>query len=478
MNCAGSVRLSEGVERQPPSIYAIEGTAAHEVATRCVEKDVDPELFMDTVIQTDDMEQPIRVDEDMVEAASVVRDYVNRRKEEGYEVIGVEQRFDLAALNPPAPMFGRADVVLFRDNVPLQKVHDGVRMPKPSYLDVIDLKYGRGHVVEAENNPQGLYYAVGAVLATKKRVDYIRITIIQPRAAHPDGIIREWECSWEDLVAFRGELIEKALATQDPNAPLNPGYWCEFCPALAVCPAKHADAQALAENTFQALVPVEEEAPVSFPVPEALPLERLQEVLAAAPGIEDWFKAIRDYMRTLTEAGEETGYKLVAKRGRRLWRDSADAERFLRARLGDEAFTRKLRSVTQAEKALKEAGLNKQEIEALWEMRSSGTNLVPDADPRPAFEPNTQAAALFEPVDIEPAVPAPEPDAELTEAWKKENDPREEGEAIEIGTMFQVVLPDQTIYVEAETQQEARQIARETLGVDRLPNHTEVSLAD
>jgi hypothetical protein len=410
MNCPGSVRLSEGVPEQAPSFYAIEGTGAHEVTTRCVEKDVDPELFLDTIIQTDDMEQPVTVDEEMVEAASVVRDYVNRRKEEGYEVVGIEQRFDLAPLNPPAPMFGRADIVLFKPTTPLEKTLDGVRMPKPSYLEVVDLKYGRGHLVEAERNPQGLYYAVGAVLATKKRADYVRITIIQPRAAHPDGIIREWECSWQDLVDFRGELIERALATQDPDAPLSPGYWCDFCPALAVCPAKHDEAQELARNTFQALVPVEEEEPVTLPVPEALPLERLQEVLAAAPGIEDWFKAIRDHMRTLTEAGEETGYKLVAKRGRRVWNDAADAERFLRARLGDEAFTRKLRSVTQAEKALKEAGGHKGEIEGKWDMVSSGTNLVPNEDPRPAIEPSVEAAKLFEPVDPV-SLTAPEPDA-------------------------------------------------------------------
>jgi hypothetical protein len=474
MNCAGSVRLSEGVEREAPSIYAIEGTAAHEVATRCVEKDADPELFLDTVIQTDDMEQPIRVDEEMVEGAAVFKRHVEKRLEEGFEILGVETRFDLSDLNPPGPMFGRADLAMFKEREPLVKTLDGVRLPKPSILEVTDYKYGRGHVVEPEWNEQGLFYALGVVLATKKRADQVLITIVQPRAPHPEGIVRTWECSWQDLIDFKETLLEKARATQDPDSELVVGYWCDFCPALAVCPAKHEFAQEVARNTFQALVPVEEEEPVTLPVPEALPLERLQEVLAAAPGIEDWFKSIRNHMRTLTEAGEETGYKLVAKRGRRVWLDAADAERLLEARLGDEAFSRKLRSVTQAEKALKLAGGNKSEIEAMWEMRSSGTNLVPDEDPRPAIEPNVEAAKLFEPVDV--SMTAAPPDPVLTEAWKQENDPREEGEEVEVGPMYQVTVPGgETIYVEAADETEARQAAREALGLERLPNHTNVT---
>ncbi len=397
MGCPGSVRLSAQVPEGPTSRYAIEGTAAHEIAARCVEKDVDPDLFLDTILEIEG--ELVTVDEEMVEAAGVVRDVVNRRIEEGYELVGVEQRFDLAELNPPAPMYGTADVVLFKPAVPARKVRDGVTVPKPSYLDVIDLKYGRGVVVEALNNKQLMYYALGAILTVRKRADYVRLTIIQPRAGHPDGIVRDAEYSWQDVVDFKEELLAAARKTQEPGAELVMGPYCNFCPALAICPAQHAKAQETARNTFE-VVAVEQSQDL-FPVPEALNLEQLREVMDAAPAIQDWLRAVQRHVHTLTEAGEDTGYKLVAKRGRRLWNDEAEAERFLRSIVGDDAFSRKLCSPAQAEKVLRAAGRNKSDIADLWSMVSSGTNLAPLEDPRPAIDPNQEAARLFAPVETE-----------------------------------------------------------------------------
>ncbi len=400
MACPGSVNLSEGMPRKG-SIYADEGTAAHELAARCLQNNgLDAIIFLDTVIQTDDMETAVRVTDEMTEAVQVYVDYVRKlQTEDGFELIGIEKQFDLAPLNPPAPMWGRADAVLFRPPLKPRQVREGITLAKPSVLEVVDFKYGAGTVVVVEKNTQGLYYAIGAVLATGRSAGNIRVTIAQPRAAHPEGIVRSWDCSWDELVAFRQELLAGAVATQQDDAPLHTGDHCRFCPALAVCPAQADLAQATAKTAFKQIA-VTDEFPASearLPVPEALGLEELRNVMRVAPTVTDWLKAVMEHMRDLTEAGVETGYKLVPKRGRRLWKDETEVEQVLTDRLGSRAFSQKLLSVTQAEKVFKLLGPDvPPEFAELWAMVSSGTNLVPNADPRTAIAPPPKPTEVFE----------------------------------------------------------------------------------
>lgn len=552
--CPGSVRLSKGLVSKG-SVYADEGTAAHELASRCLLSDgLDPSVFLDTIIQTSDMDSPVQVTEEMVEAVLVYVDYVHGRMAEGYELIGIEQQFDLAPLNPPAPMWGRADAVLFLPARSPMRMWDGsgISLPKPSVLEVADLKYGSGTVVEPEQNSQGMYYAIGAVLATKKRADTVRITIAQPRAPHSGGIVRSWECSWDELVAFREELLSGAVATQQDDAPLFAGSHCKFCPALAICPAQAEAAQAAAKTVFTQVPVTNELVPepgeVQLPVPATLTLEELGRVMEAAGPLADWLKAVMNHMRDLTEAGVKTGYKLVPKRGRRLWKNETEAEQVLRDSLGDdEAFTRKLLSVTQAEKAARVAGYEKVDAE-LWAMVSSGTNLVPDSDPREAITPLPTAQDVFEPVTLIPAedihvepevvevefedgsretrlvgltaeeiegmktqpiaevsafvvspifdegvekvVPNALTPGEIISEGEEITEPIEP-EVVEYSVaqeeytpneeevqLWQVRVPNaEEFYVQAPNEAEAKAMARDELKVERLPNHTTVSLS-
>jgi hypothetical protein len=487
MACPGSVQLSKGRPNKG-SVFADEGTAAHELASRCLERELDPIVFLDTIIQTDDMETAVSVTEEMVEAVTVYVNYVRGRVEEGYELVGIEQQFDLAPLNPPAPMYGRADGVLFKEAELPQKRPGMVYLPKPSVLEVPDFKYGAGTVVEAEGNSQGLYYAIGAVLATERKADRIRVTIVQPRASHPDGIIRSWEITWDELVAFRAELLAAAVATQAEDAPLAAGSHCRFCPALAVCPAQADQAQAAARNTFEVMAVQSE---LNVPVPEALSISELQQVMAVAGPIQDWLKSVQAHMRDLTEAGEDTGYKLVPKRGRRKWKNEAAAEQVLRDRGGhDAAFTSKLRSVTQAEKYLKEHGAG-DVPEELWAMISSGTNIVPNDDPRPAVPALPAPEEVFTAQEIA-GIPKPAEGAEETTVIPAEDiaverypeyEPTYEIEDeyepnVAAAQLWKIEVPGQDeFYVEAQDEASAKAEARKEMGVDRLPNHTTVSLS-
>ncbi len=140
---------------------------------------------------------------------------------------------------------------------------------------------------------------------------------------------------------------------------------------------------------------LEEPEPSDLPDPETLDDETLNRVLLAAPMIEDWFKACRDYTsKRFAQGVPVPGWKLVAKKSPRRWVDPDAAADYLRE-LGieeDDLFTKKVLSPRQAEIALRREGV---ELPAnLITNESRGENLVVESDPRPAVE--TVASMLLD----------------------------------------------------------------------------------
>lgn len=351
MACPGSVRLSADIPEGPPSEHALEGTAAHELAETCLNSGKDAVA--------------LACNKWPVEMTSYVQVYLDHvRAQPG--TLYVEQRFTLERLNPPADMFGTADAVVWDE--------DNRR------LFVGDLKYGRGVVVEVEENPQLMYYALGAVLALNVRPDEITVCIVQPRADHPDGPIREWTFSWDRLVAFKQELLEKAELAMMDDSPIGPvGEHCKWCRAKAICPAQMSNAVTVAQDEF-ALAP-----DARLPEPSQLTEDQILLVLDKAKYVEDWFSSIREYVKERLERGEEVpGWKLVDKRASRVWADEAEAEAWLRQRFRvSDIYTKKLLSPYQAEQLVKDRP--RLEVpEDLIYRKVSGTNLVPESNPKPA----------------------------------------------------------------------------------------------
>jgi hypothetical protein len=100
--------------------------------------------------------------------------------------------------------------------------------------------------------------------------------------------------------------------------------------------------------------------------------------------IEEWLSSIEKYVIEKLENNETfNGWKLVAGRSNRKWADELDAEKKLKRLLGvKKAYTKKLLSVAQAEKAL---GKEKTKIENMI-VRPEGKHvLVPEEDARPAI---------------------------------------------------------------------------------------------
>lgn len=366
MACAGSINLIARLDvKGEESIYAREGTAAHTLGERALSKKRATDFWVGERING------IEVTDDMA-------GFVDMFVQHCLELVAlakfywIERKFDLADLKPPGRMFGTADFACY--------------IAEDFTLHVVDLKYGQGVVVEVFDNPQTMYYALGAALSLLAeypdlRIDQIVMTIVQPRIGHIDGSVRSQTVPFGDLLSWSNTLIAKAEATIDPNAPLTVGDHCRFCPAAPHCPAYAAEALAVAQSEFSTDINVP-------PPPEMLPANVLGEMLQKLPILEAWGRAMWGEAQRRLEAGEKVpGLKLVERRPRRKWLDENKTIEYMDT-LGveeDAMYERTLKSPAQMEKVLGKKSFKAIEPE-LVEKVSSGNTVALDADIRPAVQ--------------------------------------------------------------------------------------------
>lgn len=383
LNCPGSVKLCEDAPPSPSSKYAAEGTVAHAVGEWCLERadripsdllgywgDDKGRLF-ETYEKAKDANPNsdliFEVTDEMCEAVEIYREYVRSRVEE-HDMLGedpalaIELGFDLSFVRPG--MFGTNDACIF---IPGERLY------------VVDYKHGRGKVVEVEDNPQLMYYALGALREfcwDKEAGDWnpdlmprdIILTVVQPRAKHTLGPVREWPVDPTYITEdFFAELKDGADRTQAPNAELRPGDWCTFCDAKAICPALQAKVQEDMEGIFDDMEFEDDEFLSAEDAKKAAkrkvmdfseePNERLSQILQAAPLVEEFFAAVASLAQSRLEAGEQIeGYKLVRRKSQRRYKDAKKAEKELLVGFDEEDIfaPRKLKSPAQLEKILGE----------------------------------------------------------------------------------------------------------------------------
>jgi hypothetical protein len=267
--------------------------------------------------------------------------------------------FNLGAVHPG--LYGTADAVLW---------HPGLKR-----LKVYDYKHGAGLPVDVNGNPQLRYYALGALLTTGFKAEQVEIVVVQPRCPHPDGPVRRETIDALDLLDFAADLKAYAVKTEDPQAPLNPGDHCRFCPAAGVCPAKRDKAQALAKIEFSPLQPAYE------------PLQ-LSEALTWAGRMEAWAASVREFAYNEAMRGRAPpGFKLVEKVARRKWRSEDEARQFLEVYGMDDKDIyepQSIRSPAQIEKVVGKKNFG--DIEPYTVKESSGYTLAADSDKRPAIK--------------------------------------------------------------------------------------------
>ena len=248
--------------------------------------------------------------EEKLEVAKVAFDYVVERysaaeKAELSPMLQIEEKVDPKYYTGRDDGAGMGDVILETDE----------------WLEVIDLKAGQGILVMPASG-QLKIYGLGAVAPLARThggivpLKEVICTIVQPRIPHPDGLVRsetytpEWLAQWCTDV-----YIPAAKATDDPNAQRIAGATqCQFCRAKANCKAASDKVLNLAMSTFQPQA-VDKTPTLDDIVnvqPETIPMEKLVEIIEAAPLITGWLKSIEEYARHRLENREPVeGYKLV-----------------------------------------------------------------------------------------------------------------------------------------------------------------------
>ena len=336
LSCAGSVKAERGLPNTS-SVFALEGTTAHDLA----------ELTLTTADNALDLFE----DQEMAEFVRVYTDYV-RSLSDMADLVLIEQRVDYSDWVPKG--FGTADAIVLNGDT----------------LSVVDLKYGMGVQVYAEDNPQGMLYALGAYAEVNHitEIKNVVITIVQPRLDH----ISEWSISVEDLLRWA------EWATQAEDAAREAGEkQCRFCRAKHNCAAllKHTEAALMTDFDN-----IDE-----LPNVDTLTDQQMASVLAAKSLIDGWISAISSHATERLKSGSGfAGYKLVEGRSVRRWRDNETAEFRLRELVGAEkSVISKVISPTQAEKII--GAKRKNEISAMIDKPAGKPTLVPDSDKRLAI---------------------------------------------------------------------------------------------
>ncbi len=375
--CAGALALTMNLP-ETTSEAADWGTCAHQISERCLRDGGDADRFIG---QTEKGKKySFEVDEEMAETAQMYVDYVRSfGAAEGGIQWWIEQRFSLADLNPPFDAGGTGDAVIY--------------LPAEKRLEIVDLKGGRGVVVDAKGNPQLRTYALGAMLANKGLdVSQVTVTIVQPRAFHKEGRIRSETFHVVDLLEWTADMLGamrvSALALERKNALppaawaseyLAPGDHCRdtFCGAAATCPALAQRAMDAAGVFFE---PVNDEPRLANAPDSGSPEERAKR-LDMLDMIEAWIKEVRAHEHRMAELGQPApGYGLVEMTGREKWAD--DAEEKVREIVKTVGLAEakwlnpgKLRTPKQVRGALKKAKMDA-DLSGLSITPSGGTNLV------------------------------------------------------------------------------------------------------
>ena len=265
----------------------------------------------------------------------------------------IEQRLDFSCYVPDG--FGTGDCLIVADKL----------------LHIIDFKYGLGVLVDAEENPQMMLYALGALrlFDALYDIDTISMSIFQPR--------RENVSTWTITVA---ELEEWAEQTLRPKAELafkgegefNPGPWCTFCKAAVKCRARAEEKLALARYEFAK--------------PPLLTDEEIEDILSRLDDLTKWANEIAAYAQdaAINHGKQWTGFKLVEGRSIRKYTDETAVVIAATAAGYRDIFRKSLIPITEMEKLMGKKTFA--EVLGGLVIKPQGKpTLVPTSDKRPAI---------------------------------------------------------------------------------------------
>ena len=373
LNCAGSINLIRTKKlKDEPNEYSAQGTVAHSIAALVLNGTQELWEFAGETWTQDGFK--IDVDQDMVDGIALYIDLINAERK-GALARFIERKVNLKEFHPD--LWGTLDA--------------GLVFPKK--VTIYDFKYGLVFV-GAEENTQLMQYGASLVNEIHEQfpeLEEIEFVIVQPRSFHGAGPIRRHTMTIDTLGEWMGAvLVTGAKKTEDPDAPLNFGSWCRYCPAQSVKHCSKIKARvdsimngaAYGAATEQATTEAAASLMDEWEIAEQLDLEKV---------VQHHFKLLKDEaFKRMMNGGHIPGRKIVMGKTNRVWKDGAVNK--IKKMLGKDAFTDpKLKSPSQIEKT----GKPGKALAAELAFKPKGAlTMAPIDDTRNAVQPRDIGALL------------------------------------------------------------------------------------
>ena len=359
--CTPSARAAEN-EPDKRSGFADEGSFAHSVAEHCLRNAVRP----DQLCGVKPWEDSEYWTQDLRDHVCTYLDYINdvlAATPPGATAF-IEQKFDLSQYAPES--FGTADCVVIADKV----------------MHTIDLKFGKGLLVDAYDNSQLKLYALGAysTYGFMYDVETVRLHIVQPRIS---GNPVPYDMPLEELLAWGESIKQRAQLAWNGEGEFVPGEHCMFCRIKGKCKARSEQMTVFYQQN-------------SWRQAQQMTLPDIAELLPSLDQLITWAKDVQEYALEQAKDGKRVpGFKLVAGTSRRKITDEPAVAKLVMTEGHSPYKPQELLGITELEKTVGKKRFAEMCGQYLAKPPGKET-LVPESDSRPALESNAASDADFE----------------------------------------------------------------------------------
>lgn len=363
LTCTPSARLELSFQDTAGS-YAQEGTLAHSIGEAMIRQ----KQGVITLEELDPFIEEVKAGElgkfynaEMHEYMDLYSGFVIERfafaqAHTSDALLFLERKLNLTDYVPEG--FGTGDAIIIADHV----------------LEIIDLKYGKGVPVLAEQNKQMMLYSLGALRDFDYMYDIrgVRMTIFQPRL----DSISAWEIPVAELRNWaETELKPRAALAFEGAGDFAPGNHCRFCRAKAVCKANASYNLELAVHDFAE--------------PVLLNDDEVADILNRADTFKKWIAGVEEHaLHEAVNSGKQwPGYKIVEGKSNRRYTDETQiAEKLKEIGIPEDKIyaPKELLGITAMEKAITKAVFNTH-LGPFIVKPSGKPTLVHESDKRPAY---------------------------------------------------------------------------------------------
>lgn len=375
LHCTPAPRV-EAEFPETTSEYAEEGRLAHSVCELAAKKKFTVMNNRTYNSRLKKLKADPKWDDEMLSTAATYVEHLTEHamRFEHAPYVALEVQVDITDYAPEA--FGTCDCVMIGGDE----------------LIITDYKHGKGVPVSAQNNPQMLLYALGALKLYRPiygdMIRRVSTYIDQPRLGSYDGA----SMTVEELLAWGESIKPKAAAAFMGTGEFAPGEWCRFCRAKAKCRARANQNTALED--FKDCIPLGRSIPMQaeydttgFKPSNCLTDEEIGALLVRAEGLVAWYNDLKEYALAACLNGKTIpGWKAVEGRSTRAWTDQDAALEALMAGGVEEAiiYDRVPKTLAQLEKVIGKQRFG--ELVGGMITKSPGKPaLAAESDKRPAY---------------------------------------------------------------------------------------------